>query len=89
MRKNAWIPYCQDDGKEYWEALQMVREWTKINHQLIHRATYAQFDKEPIHQFWNEHSRKKKKKILLHRRHVFVLVVYYYNYYYCCCVYSL
>jgi len=56
LRKNAWIPYCQDDGKEYWEALQIVREWTKINHQLIHKATYAQFDKEPIHQFWNEHN---------------------------------
>lgn len=55
-RKNAWIPYCQDEGKEYWEALQIVREWTKINHQLLHRATFEQFEKEPNHQFWNEHN---------------------------------
>jgi len=30
---NAWIPYSTDKGKEYWEALQIVREWTKLNHE--------------------------------------------------------
>lgn len=56
QKSNAWIPYCQEDGKEYWEALQIVRAWTKLNHQVIHRATYEQLDKEPNHQFWNEHN---------------------------------
>ena len=55
-RMNAWIPYCQDDGKEYWEALQLVRQWTKLNHQMIHQATFSQFQTEPNHQFWNEHN---------------------------------
>lgn len=55
-KMNAWIPYCQDDGKEYWEALQLVREWTKLNHSGLHRATYEQLDRVPNHQFWNEHN---------------------------------
>jgi RNA-splicing ligase RtcB len=55
-KTNAWIPYCQDDGKAYWEALQLVRQWTKLNHQVLHQATYAQLDRDPVHQFWNEHN---------------------------------
>ena len=55
-KMNAWIPYCQDDGKEYWEALQIVRAWTKLNHELIHHATFRQLDSDPLHQFWNEHN---------------------------------
>jgi len=27
MKGNAWIPYSHPQGKEYWEALQIVREW--------------------------------------------------------------
>lgn len=55
-KMNAWIPFCQDDGKEYWDALQLVREWTKLNHSLLHQGTFAQLGKEPNHQFWNEHN---------------------------------
>ena len=55
-KRHAWIPFCQDDGKAYWEALQIVREWTKLNHQVLHRATYDKLDREPNHQFWNEHN---------------------------------
>ena len=32
VEKNAWIPYDSDEGRSYWEALQLVREWTKLNH---------------------------------------------------------
>lgn len=56
QKVNAWIPFCQDDGKEYWEALQLIRKWTKANHQSIHRATFENIDKDPNHQFWNEHN---------------------------------
>ncbi|HAA23796.1 MAG TPA: RNA-splicing ligase RtcB, partial [Cytophagales bacterium] len=38
---NAWIPYAEDIGKQYWQALQWVREWTKLNHQVIHDQTLA------------------------------------------------
>jgi len=29
---NAWIPYDTDEGRDYWDALQVVRLWTKENH---------------------------------------------------------
>jgi tRNA-splicing ligase RtcB (3'-phosphate/5'-hydroxy nucleic acid ligase) len=54
--KNSWIPYDTDEGKEYWEALQLVREWTKLNHTTIHNATTQGIKIEPFDRFWNEHN---------------------------------
>lgn len=54
--KNAWIPYDTDEGKSYWEALQIVRDWTKLNHQTIHNATELQAGAVGIDNFWNEHN---------------------------------
>lgn len=56
LQKNAWIPYDTEEGKTYWEALQIVREWTKLNHMVLHNATYQQLKIEPLHRFWNEHN---------------------------------
>lgn len=50
--KNAWIPYNTEEGKSYWEALQIIREWTKLNHTTIHDATGIY----PIDRIWNEHN---------------------------------
>lgn len=54
--KNAWIPYETDDGKTYWDALQIVREWTKLNHTTIHDATAEKLRITPLDRFWNEHN---------------------------------
>jgi tRNA-splicing ligase RtcB len=57
--KNTWIPYDTDEGKEYWQALQIVREWTKLNHQCIHEAvakSVSDIIPAPWNQFWNEHN---------------------------------
>jgi tRNA-splicing ligase RtcB len=54
--KNAWIPYDTEEGKSYWEALQVVREWTKLNHTTIHEATAQKLKISPIDRFWNEHN---------------------------------
>ena len=54
--KNAWIPYDTDEGKSYWEALQLVREWTKLNHTTIHNATAEIMRTSPYDRFWNEHN---------------------------------
>lgn len=54
--KNAWIPYDTDEGKLYWEALQIVREWTKLNHTTIHDATAQKLNIDPLDRFWNEHN---------------------------------
>ena len=56
LAKNAWIPYDTDEGKAYWEALQIVREWTKLNHTVIHDATVQKVSLDPLYRFWNEHN---------------------------------
>lgn len=56
LEKNAWIPYNTEEGKSYWEALQIVREWTKLNHETIHNETIEQLKCSPVERFWNEHN---------------------------------
>ncbi len=56
LAKNAWIPYDEVEGEQYWEALQIVRAWTKLNHEVLHNATCKKVEVEPALQFWNEHN---------------------------------
>ena len=56
LAKNAWIPYNTEEGKTYWEALQIIRDWTKLNHTTLHNATCEVLKIEPIDRFWNEHN---------------------------------
>jgi tRNA-splicing ligase RtcB len=56
LQTNAWIPYDTEAGRTYWEALQIVRDWTKLNHTVIHNATYQGLNIEPLDRFWNEHN---------------------------------
>jgi len=53
---NAWIPFDTDDGRDYWDALQVVREWTKQNHGMIHAAVESATGASIRHQRWNEHN---------------------------------
>ncbi len=56
LKRNAWIPYDSEEGKQYWEALQIIRDWTKLNHTVIHNATFKKLKIEPVDRFWNEHN---------------------------------
>lgn len=56
LRQNAWIPFDTEEGKEYWEALQVMRAWTKQNHECIHDATLEKLGLEAENRFWNEHN---------------------------------
>lgn len=53
LKQNAWIPFDTKEGQEYWEALQLIRDWTKYNHIWIHEVPT---DKEIEYRFWNEHN---------------------------------
>lgn len=55
LSRNAWIPYDTDEGRDYWEALQIIREWTKLNHEVIHKSTGGE-KFIPTLTFWNEHN---------------------------------
>lgn len=61
LKRNAWIPFDTQEGKDYWDALQIIREWTKLNHTTIHNETVKKVGIEPLLQFWNEHNFVFKK----------------------------
>ena len=56
LQRNAWIPYETQEGKQYWEALQIIREWTKENHNVIHSKVVETLNVVPVMNFWNEHN---------------------------------
>lgn len=56
LPQNAWIPYETEEGKTYWEALQIIRSWTKLNHEVLHDATIEKLGIEKENRYWNEHN---------------------------------
>lgn len=55
-KQNAWIPADSEEGRNYWEALQLIRKWTKANHNAIHQATVEAAGVDVGDRFWNEHN---------------------------------
>ena len=56
LKQNAWIPADSAEGVAYWEALQLIRKWTKANHSAIHQATVEAARLENHDRWWNEHN---------------------------------
>ena len=56
LKQNAWIPADTQGGQDYWTALQLIRKWTKANHNAIHQATVEGSGAQPGERFWNEHN---------------------------------
>ncbi len=56
LRQNAWIPFDTKEGQLYWQALQTIRKWTKLNHMTIHQATAKKLKVDEHDQYWNEHN---------------------------------
>ncbi|WP_127112084.1 RtcB family protein [Shimia sediminis] len=56
LKQNAWIPADSDEGIAYWDALQLIRKWTKANHNAIHQAATVLTDAKVRERFWNEHN---------------------------------
>lgn len=53
---NAWIPADTEEGRIYWDALQVMREWTKRSHEAIHDAAIAALGAKVQDRLWNEHN---------------------------------
>lgn len=56
LKQNAWIPADTDEGRDYWDALQIIRRWTKANHNALHQAVVEKLRTEPGDRYWNEHN---------------------------------
>ena len=52
----AWIDAESEEGREYWEALQYVAQWTKTNHRVIHERFLQRIGAEKVADFGNEHN---------------------------------
>jgi RNA-splicing ligase RtcB len=48
----AWIPFDTKDGQQYWDALQIVGDWTRESHYKIHQLLGYDINDW----FWNEHN---------------------------------
>ncbi|MBV1694295.1 MAG: RtcB family protein [Hyphomicrobiales bacterium] len=55
-RHNAWLDPESNDGRAYWEALQVIRAWTKSSHYAIHDRIAASLGLRVSDRFWNEHN---------------------------------
>ena len=55
-KQNAWIPFDTDEGRSYWGALQVMRDWTKANHFAIHDLVLEGIGAKAEERFWNEHN---------------------------------
>lgn len=53
---NAWIKAESQEGQAYWEALQILRDWTKANHFAIHDLVARTIGNAVEDRFWNEHN---------------------------------
>ncbi|MDZ4310888.1 MAG: RtcB family protein [Cypionkella sp.] len=56
LKQNAWIPADSEDGRAYWDALQLIRRWTKANHNALHQAVVEKARFTLSDRFWNEHN---------------------------------
>jgi tRNA-splicing ligase RtcB len=53
---NLWIPFDTEEGQNYWDALQLIRRWTKGNHFTIHDAIAKACGLKVKDRYWNEHN---------------------------------
>ena len=59
-KAGAWIPFATEEGRQYWKALEVIRQWTKLNHSMIHNAVLNELVHNPktsiVERFWNPHN---------------------------------
>ena len=55
-KQNAWIPFNTEEGRSYWDALQIIRDWTKKNHDVLHDAVANKLEINIENRYWNEHN---------------------------------
>jgi len=56
LKQNAWIPFDTEEGQNYWDALQVIRQWTKTNHEVLHNTVAEKLDISIEDRYWNEHN---------------------------------
>jgi RNA-splicing ligase RtcB len=55
-KEAAWLDANSLDGIEYWNALQIVRQWTKANHFAVHNLVCKELGNPTNGRIWNAHN---------------------------------
>lgn len=55
-KASSWLVADSREGQDYWNALQIVRQWTKQNHLMLHDAIARELGNKIVDRFWNEHN---------------------------------
>lgn len=55
-RSGVWLEPGSQIEADYWEALQIIRDWTKANHLSIHQSAIRDAGGRDVNNFWNEHN---------------------------------
>ena len=55
-KAHSWLGFDTKEGQQYWRALQVVREWTRLNHFMLHNEIVRQMNGKIADQYWNPHN---------------------------------
>lgn len=69
----AWLPMDQEEGQEYWEAMQLMGAYAAANHEVIHRQLVANLGARVLATVENHHNFAWKevhggKEVIVHRK---------------------
>lgn len=72
--KLAWLDLDREEGKEYWQAMQLAGDYSKANHHFLHNRISKAFAEEPLIRIENHHNFAWKelladgKEMIIHRK---------------------
>lgn len=56
LKHLAWLPLDSPEGREYWNAMQLMGRYASANHELIHRAIARSLGETPVLDIENHHN---------------------------------
>jgi tRNA-splicing ligase RtcB (3'-phosphate/5'-hydroxy nucleic acid ligase) len=72
--KLAWLDLDREEGKEYWQAMQLAGDYSKANHHFLHNRISKALAEEPLIRIENHHNFAWKellpdgKEMIIHRK---------------------
>lgn len=77
LRRLAWLDLDSDNGKEYWEAMNLMGRFAQANHEVIHRKVEKALGETPVFTVENHHNfawketheiEGKREEVIVHRK---------------------
>ena len=73
LERLAWLPMDTEEGRAYWDAMEVAGEYSAANHQVIHDTVVALSGLSPVRAVSNHHNFAWKethggKEVLVHRK---------------------